>query len=190
LPAPRRLPMSRPRVIHRRGLKTALDKSFNALDNSGLYPELSTCAHPGLYHRLRLPSSSAWCWFWPALVRGPRSVGQLPGRPPIQYSHDSARWCGFDPRALENPASENQAGGPAHSPRRRCAEPSHAGALADPDRLRAIMATMRPLGNGAAATVSNYRPQIPANAWGDSALPPLSGAGDTGRFLVNHRDGD
>jgi hypothetical protein len=57
------------------------------------------------------------------------------------------------------PASENQAGGSAHSPRRRCAEPSHAGMLVDPDRLESIMATMRPFGNGAAATVSNYRPQ-------------------------------
>jgi hypothetical protein len=57
------------------------------------------------------------------------------------------------------PDSENQAGGSAHSPRRRCAEPSHAGTLVDPDRLESIMATMRPDGNGAAATVSNNRPQ-------------------------------
>jgi hypothetical protein len=34
-------------------------------------------------------------------------------------------------RAVED---ETKAGGSAHSPRRRCAEPSHAGALVDPDR--------------------------------------------------------
>jgi hypothetical protein len=51
------------------------------------------------------------------------------------------------------------AGGSAHYPRRRCAEPSHEGALVDADRVESIMATMRPLENGAAATVSNYRPQ-------------------------------
>jgi hypothetical protein len=82
-PQPRRLPMSRPRVIHRAGLKTALDNCFNILDNSGLYPELSTCALPGPYQRLRLPSSSAWCWFWPVLVRGPRpSASKLPAARP------------------------------------------------------------------------------------------------------------
>jgi hypothetical protein len=32
-------------------LKTALHKSFNILDNFGLYPELFTCVLPGLYQR-------------------------------------------------------------------------------------------------------------------------------------------
>jgi hypothetical protein len=49
-------------------------------------------------------------------------------------------------------------GGSAHSPRRRCAEPSHAGALAVPDRPRSIMATMRQYGNSTAATVLNHLP--------------------------------
>jgi hypothetical protein len=38
-------------LVHRPCLKTALYKSFNILDNSGLCPELSTCALPGLYQR-------------------------------------------------------------------------------------------------------------------------------------------
>jgi hypothetical protein len=36
---------------------------------------------------------------------------------------------------------------------------SLAGALVTSDRLETIMATMRPRGYSAAATVSNYRPQ-------------------------------
>ena len=31
------------RVVHRSRLQTAFYKSFNIMDNSGLYPELSTC---------------------------------------------------------------------------------------------------------------------------------------------------
>jgi hypothetical protein len=42
------------------------------------------------------------------------------------------------------------------APAEGCAEPSQASALVDTDRLEAIMATMRPFGNCAAATVPNY----------------------------------
>jgi hypothetical protein len=53
--------------------------------------------------------------------------------------------------------ARSQAGGSAHSPRRRCAEPSQASALANPGRPDFMMAKMRPREYSAAATVSSYR---------------------------------
>jgi hypothetical protein len=53
-------------------LRMALYKHFKLMDNSGLSPELSTCAVPGRYQRSRRRYLSGWCWAWPALAPGPR----------------------------------------------------------------------------------------------------------------------
>jgi hypothetical protein len=63
--------------------------------------------------------------------------------------------CSDAPPIHRQITTTSQAGGSAHSPRRRCAEPSLASALVDTDRLEAIMATMRPFGNCTAATGPN-----------------------------------
>jgi hypothetical protein len=68
---------------------------------------------------------------------------------------------------------------PGTCPRRRCAEPSHASALADTGRLNSVMATMWPHRNSAAATVSNY----PALSRMNLSMPsPQLGRGGLTKF--------
>jgi hypothetical protein len=84
------LGIPRRRVVHRPCPKTAFYKSFNILDNSGLYPELSTCALPGPYRQQKRQSSSVWCWFWPARARGPQPSGNASGPWP-SHRHSAGR---------------------------------------------------------------------------------------------------
>jgi hypothetical protein len=67
--------------------------------------------------------------------------------------------CTACPQARRNKSATNREPDwrPGTRPRRRCAEPSQAGALVDPDRLESIMATMWPGRYSSDATVSNYR---------------------------------